>query len=84
MWGGMQDRRRWAQETRGRYLLAEAHGGGAQGEWDQGSRGSHRSCPAVDSKIAETRIESSLLSASLKVLQFLPTDKKKKTRRRKP
>lgn len=59
-------------------------GGGAQGKRDQGSRGSHRSCPTVDSEIAGTRIESSLLSAFLKALEFLPTEEKKKKRRRKP
>lgn len=80
MCGSVQDKRRWARgrKTRGCYLLAQPHGGGAQGKRDQGSRGSHRSCPTVDSEIAGTRIESSLLSAFLKALEFLPTEEKKK------
>lgn len=85
MCGSVQDKRRWARgrKTRGCYLLAQPHAGGAQGERDQGSRGSHRSCPTVDSEIAGTRIESSLLSAFLKALEFLPTEKKKKKKEKK-
>lgn len=78
VWGHAgREREGTSQKDKGALSPGKAHAWeGAQGRWNQVSRGRLGPFPAVDSDMA-ARIESSLLSAFWKTLEFLPTAKKK-------